>query len=169
MLRIDDTIPIVGHAVLHYTKPDGKVGWVRTIRNGVTIEGCNWILNTEFRGGPQSTTIYAGLINNASYSSVSPNDQHASHPGWTELASITVATRPIWVPQPASGGILGTLTAPSFTFTANGFIRGAFLSNIAAVGSTAAGILYNTAVAIAPLAVASGGTLNISFNVRIGG
>jgi hypothetical protein len=167
-MQFQELVPIIGHAVLHYTKPDGTIGWVRTVRNGVTIEGCNWILETVFRGGTQSPLIYAGLVNSAAYSAVNSLDTHALHAGWTEFSGLLSATRPIWTPAAAVGGLMGTTAAASFSIAADGFIRGVFLSNISAVGSTAPGILYNTAINVTPLAVANGGILAVTFAARIG-
>lgn len=167
MLWIDE-VPVVGHAVLLYTKPNGEFGWTKTIRNGVTVEGCNWLLETVFRGGPPAAIIYSGLISQASYSTTSANDTHASHSGWTEWSSLTLSTRPQWTPAAPVGGLMGTAVAAHYSFTSDGFIRGAFLSTIPTVGSTASGILYNTAIAVAPLEVDNGGTLDVSYSVRLG-
>jgi len=160
----------VNHAQLVYRHPDGRLGWFRTIPNKVTIEAVNWLATTGFQGGPQATSIYAMLIASSGYLSSDENDTHASHPGWSEWVALTPATRPIWQPSAANGGTLGTLFPATFTFTGDGFIKGTGLTTVATVGSLAGGvgnILYNTAIATTPLAVATGGTLDVSFVLRL--
>lgn len=160
-------VPLSGSAVYFYRRPDGTHGWTRHARNGVTTEGCNWLLETCFRALPQSSLIYAGLITEAGFVTQAVTDTHASHPGWSEWTAINVATRPTWTATPPTGGVIGTLAPASFTITTAGEIRGAFLSTVAAVGSVAAGVLYNTAIAISPMAVEVGGVLDVFFTVRI--
>lgn len=160
--------PLAGLAILYYQRPDGSHGWTCTVRNGVKIEGCNWLLNTYFRNGPVSPLIYAGLVANAGYVSQSVTDRHDSHSGWNEWAALNSPTRPVWTPGAANGGLMGTSNPARFVFTSAGSIRGAFLSTISQVGSVAAGVLYNTAITRAGLAVEDGGQLDVTFAVRLG-
>lgn len=157
-----------GRAVLRYIRPDGRHGWTRWLPNGVTTSGVNWLLEVGFRGGTQSSALYCGLISNAGFSAVDISDTHTSHAGWSEWTGILQATRPAWVPQPANGGLMGTLAASQFDITADGTIRGCFLSTIDVLGSVAAGTLYNTVAAVAGLPVEIGGTLSVRPSVRIG-
>lgn len=161
-------VPITGHAVLMYRRPDGSIGWTRTLRNAVTTEGCNWLLTTNFLGGSVAAAIYGGLIDGAGYTGVNAADTHQSHPGWSEYAALDSLTRPIWTASAANAGLLGTVVPCRFNFTAAGSIQGAFLATVADVGSVAAGTLYNTVVSLTPFDVEAGGQLDVSFAVRLG-
>jgi hypothetical protein len=158
---------VSGYAAVCYWNPDGSIGWTGIWQNGVTTEGVNFLLNTGFLGLPQPATIYALLIDQGGYSAVNVADQHNSHPGWNEWAGISNPTRPVWSPAAANGGLMGTGTPARFFISADGQIIGASLTTISGIGSLAAGVLYNTAVAIDPLDVANGGTLDVSFAVRL--
>lgn len=162
-------IKFSGHAVFAYRRPDGSHGWNRIVRNGVTMAGVTWLLETNFRLGPPSVNVYAGLIAELGFTGVdNTNDTHASHPGWVEWTSLASAVRPVWLASPANGGLLGTLTPATFNITSDGFIRGAFLTTGANVGSTDPSfVLYNTVVALAGLEVEAGGSLDVSFAVRL--
>lgn len=162
-------IAIRGRALMHYFKPDGTHGWRVNVPNMVTYQGCNWLLDVAFRAATQSPTIYLGLITNNLYSSVVNTDTLASHPGWSEWTALAAGTRPAFaVATGANGGLLTGSTPSTFNLTADGQIRGCFLTTAAAVGSTSGGILYNTVVALTGLTVASGGTLQVTPFVRIG-
>lgn len=158
---------ISGHAAVCYWNPDGSIGWTGLWQNGVTYEGVNWLLNTAFEGLPQPAAIYGLLIDQGGYTGVDPLDTHSSHPGWSEYAGISNPTRPIWTPSAPSAGLMGTGTSARFYISADGQIRGASLTTISGIGSLAAGVLYNTAVAVAAYDVASGGVLDVSFSVRL--
>lgn len=62
----------------------------------------------------------------------------------------------------------GLLDSPNVTFsiTASGTVRGAFLASQQATGSSSGPTLYCTAVADAGVAVVSGGTLTFSYKLR---
>mgnify|MGYP006946113478 CR=1 FL=1 len=161
-------VPITGHAVLVYRRPDGSFGWTRTLRNGVTVQGCDWLLTTGFLGGTVPAAIYGGLIDGSGFTAVSGSDTHMSHPGWSEYAALDSLTRPLWTPLPANGGLLGTQVPARFIFSADGSVKGAFLTTVADVGSVAAGTLYNTVEAATAFDVEAGGQLDVSFAVRLG-
>lgn len=160
---------VTGNADLQYWNPDGSKGWRASISNGVTYEGINYLWEAGIRSGFQGSGFRAGLITTAAYIQVSRNDTHDSHPGWGEWTALLSATRPLWTPLPANGGLLGTLTPAHFDFTSAGQIIGAFLSTISVVGSTSPGVLYNTAVAFTGYDVVSGGSLDVSFGLNLAG
>ncbi len=62
---------------------------------------------------------------------------------------------------------MGTSVAARFYIAGDGQIRGAFLTTVPTVGSVSSGVLYNTAVAAAGYDVSNGGTLDVSFAVRL--
>lgn len=165
---MNSILSIEGLAILAYRRPDGSFGWKRVARNGVTMGGVDWLQESGFRAGAQAVNIYAGLINESGFTGIdNTNDTHASHPGWVEWTSLASLTRPTWVASAPNGGLLGTSSPAVFSISADGQIRGAFLTTIANVGSVAAGVLYNTAVLLAGLDVEAGGTIDVSFAVRL--
>lgn len=160
--------PVAGAFVLEYRHPGGRRGWMQSLRNGVTIQGCNWLLDTGFLGIPQVQPVRCGLIAEAGFTGVDPTDTHDLHPGWTEQSGYS-GSRPVWIPDVAASGQLGTGAAATFTFTADGTLKGVFLADVATVGSvSSAGVLYNTAYVISALPFSNGGTLDVSFIARLG-
>lgn len=161
-------LQLSGKASFRYFNPDGTLGWVCHRSNAVTLQGVDWLLNVNFNGLAPSPASYVGLINDAGFVESLQSDTHASHPGWSEWTGISSPTRPAWIPQAANGGLMGTSSASIFNITANGTLRGCFLSTIDAVGSLAAGYLYNTVITLAGLSVSSGGVLYVTPSVRLG-
>lgn len=161
-------LSLSGSASLRYTRPDGTPGWRVNLPNSVTDEGIDWLLNVGFAGLAQSPQLYLGVIDEAGYTGVDPSDTHTSHPGWSEWTAVASVNRPIWIPMAANGGLMGTVSPTIVNITADGQIRGCFLTTVIGVGSVAAGVLYNTVIALAGLDVESGGTLEITPSVRLG-
>lgn len=158
-----------GRALLWYWKPDGTHGWRVNVPNMVTYEGCNWLLNVNFRGTIPSPVIYLGIITNTLYTGVANTDTYASHPGWSEWTALSSATRPSFlVTAPANGGLLTGSSPSTLNITADGQVRGCFLSTASGVGTITGGILYNTVVALTGLTVENGGVLQVTPSIRIG-
>ena len=158
-----------GHFVLWCRSPQGKLQWKVGFHNGVTTAGCNGVLNAGFNAGTPSATWYVGLISNASYTGVASGDTHAAHAGWTEWTTYSGSNRPTWLPGPATGGVLSTPVPFTWSITGAGAIRGAFLANVAAVGSVSpSGLLYCTAVMASGKAVNPGDTIHGTYILTIG-
>lgn len=141
----------------------GQVRWRDATPNGPTLEGLNEFLNRNFRAQPQ-TAWYFGLIDQSGYTGLSPADTHVSHPGWAEWASYS-GSRPAWSPQPAAGGVMGTLTGSAWVMTANGQLRGGFLASRAATGTGVGAVIYCTAVRTTPRTVSIGDTITATYAV----
>lgn len=149
--------------------PDGTVAWARRFPNGATLEGLTHILATEFGGGAQITTWYIAPINNADFEELSEDDTAASHAGWTEFADYSQATRQEWVEGTPAGGILASQTVASFTITAPGTLRGAFLASSSTKSGTA-GVLWATGeLAGEPEAVSIGQVVQIRYTIIAAG
>lgn len=161
-----------GEFLLSYTQPDRKGGWVRQFANGVTNAGVNYLLNGGFRGGARSPTWYVGLINDAGFSTLALADTLALHPGWPEfpyflVGSVPTQTRPPWNPLPENAGLMASATASVGSITQTGTIRGAFLCNVASGIGSGTSVLYATGTMDAGLAVAAGGSLSVTYAVRL--
>ena len=147
-----------------------KRDWAFFVRNGVTTEGVNYLLNAGFRGGAVQPNWYLGLIDNAGFSLLDPGDTHASHTGWGEYTGIFLSSRPAWnILTAASGGILASSSPSIFQITANGSVRGALVASQMAVGTGAGAVLYSTGAMSAGMSVSAGGTLSVTYSGQLRG
>lgn len=140
--------------------------WDITVPNGPTYEGVNYILNTGYRGGTQSSQWYIGLIDANGFTTPSASDTHASHP-WGEWLGVYLSQRGLWAPTAAASGQMPYSAVTAISITANGSIQGAFLANRQATGLATGSILYSTAPASTGLAVTAGGTVLAGYKVRL--
>lgn len=155
---------IGGEFRLEYRHPT-KPGWIRVLRNGVTTEGLNAILERMFRGQGGTHPWYIGLIDEAGFSAVAATDTHASHPGWVEWASLVGPFRRAWDSMLANGGRMASGSATLFAITGSGSIRGALLGSSPNIGPSPGHTLYSTAVADEGLAVESPGALFVTYTL----
>jgi hypothetical protein len=92
------------------------------VRNIVTSEGLNNLLDVHFAAGTQISTWYIILWEN-DYTPVA-GDTYATH-GWTETQSYDETTRPVWSPGTiASGSVDNSASKATFTFNASKTIYG---------------------------------------------
>lgn len=143
----------------------GRLVWESVLRNGVSTQGANYLLDTAFRGQPQVTAWKVGVVSNSGYAAVDRADTANAHSGWIEFTSILGGTRPAWSPAAATGGSMVSAAAAIIQVTANGTVRGLFLASAAAVGATS-GTLYCTAVASTGLAVTAGGSIAYTYGIQ---
>lgn len=95
------------------------------VRNIVTTEGLNSLLNIMFKSGTQITAWYVVLYEN-DYTPVA-GDTYAS-PGWTETTTYDETTRPQWVGGTvAAGSVDNSASKATFTFNASKTIYGGAL------------------------------------------
>ena len=129
---------------LECLKPDGGVRWTEDIRNLVTYQGIDNLLNSYFKGVNYTAQFYVGLI--ASGGEVAKSDTSANHPGWEEFVDYTGAGRPALTLGPTQAQLIDNTTSRStFELNANGVVSGAFLSTSSAKGGTG-GTLYSEAL-----------------------
>lgn len=148
--------------------PDGTVavnGEWRPFNNGTTTLGLNYLLNTGFRGTAQSSSWYAGLINETGFTALAAADTSASHAGWTEITAYS-GNRPAWAPAAASSGSVAVASALSFTATSSIDVRGAFLAN-SNTKSSAVDLIYSTAVESTFRTIAISGTYQLYYTVTL--
>lgn len=124
--------------------PDGRRVNPQRFKNGCTIPGLNYLLDTGFGAGTPDTTWFILVISDASYTSgPASTDTLASHPGWTEWTDYS-GNRPAWtIAAAAAGQVTNSASAASITMTATGTIRGL---GLAGVNSGSSGVLYSTGV-----------------------
>lgn len=161
--------PVAGVFDFWYRDPKSrKRDWGFYVTNGVTTEGVNYLLNTNFRAGTQQPLWFLGLIDNAGFSLLDPGDTHASHTGWGEYTGIFLSSRPNWnVVTAANGGILASSSPSIFSITANGSVRGALVASRQLVGVGAGAVLYSTGAMSAGMSVSAGGTLSVTYSGQL--
>ena len=118
---------------------DGRLIGVYEFPNGITNEGKDQILNTQFDAATQIATWYLGLIDNASFTALAAADTYdeinQAGNGWDEFSDYTdpgngdsATTRPVWNPDAAASQTITNGTVVVFDITATGTIKGLFLA-----------------------------------------
>jgi len=117
---------------------DGKLIDVYEFPNGITNEGKDQLLNTQFDAATQITTWYLGLIDDDSFTALADTDTYdeidQAGNGWDEFTDYTDAgngdsttTRPVWNPDAAASQSISNGTVVVFDITATGTVEGLFL------------------------------------------
>lgn len=161
--------------VEHYDK-DGNLKGIYNIKNGVTRQGRDYMLDAAFSGGTPITAWYIGLINgDGSFANVDEDDTYAVHNGtggtgtWTELHSIySETTRPAWSESGPSNQSLTNNSPVTFTITAGGTVRGIFICSNNTKGDLAASgaKLWSTSLFTSPVTVSNGDSLKITYTIN---
>jgi len=118
---------------------DGKLIGEYEFPNGITNEGKDQLLDTQFDAATQITTWYLGLIDNANFTALAAADTYdeidQAGNGWDEFADYTdpgngdsATTRPVWAPDAAASQTITNGTVVVFDITATGTIKGLFLA-----------------------------------------
>ncbi len=117
---------------------DGRLIGEYEFPNGITDEGKDQILNTQFDAATQITAWYLGLIDNANFTALAAADTYdnidQAGNGWDEFSDYTdpgngdsATTRPVWNPDAAASQTITNGTVVVFDITATGTIKGLFL------------------------------------------
>jgi hypothetical protein len=150
--------------VEHWNK-DGELLGTYDVPNGITDEGMNHILETEFHGGTPITTWYIGLVDNASFSAFANADVMNSHAGWIEYTGYSNSTRVAWTPGSAASRSITNASTDDFNINVNSqTIKGIFITEGSAKGGTT-GKLWSTAAFGSTVPVNSGDVLKITYTV----
>lgn len=120
---------------------NGKVIDQEVVRNIVTTEGLNNLIDVYFKAGTQIASWYVALFE-SDYTPLA-TDTYAA-PGWTETTAYDELTRPQWVGGTVSAGSCdNSASKATFTFNASKTIYGGALvgggSNPTQKGNTAGG------------------------------
>ena len=133
---------------------DGNEKWRESVRNLVTTEGKNDLIDKYFKGSAYTAAWYLGLKGTGSPVA---GDTLASHGGWSEINPYTGNRPAITFGTTASGS--NTATAVSFPITATATVYGAFITS---VNSGTSGKLYSATDFSVARSVASGDTVNVT-------
>ena len=118
---------------------DGRLIGVYEFPNGITDEGKDQLLDTQFDAATQITTWYLGLVDNANFTALAAADTYdeinQAGNGWDEFSDYTdpgngdsATTRPVWNPDAAASQTITNGTVVVFDITATGTIKGLFLA-----------------------------------------
>ena len=138
---------------------DGNLKWSELIKNLVTTEGKNDILDKYFKGSAYTAAWYLGLKGTGS---AAAGDTLASHSGWSEVTPYSGNRPAITFGTTSSGS--NTATAVSYSINATATVAGAFLSS---VNTGTSGKLYSAGDFAASRSVVSGDTLNVTPTVSV--
>lgn len=146
-------------------KPSGKLRWHALLRNGVTFEGLNHLLDRGFRG-ITSASWYTGLIAAGGFSAVDEDDTAALHAGWTEWTGVSGGNRQLLTWSAAAGGLKSSVGSVAMVMSSTGLIRGCFMQSSLPVGN-ATGVLYSTAVLEDDYDVEVADTIYLNYGARL--
>jgi len=118
---------------------DGRLIGEYEFPNGITNEGKDQLLDTQFDAATQITTWYLGLVDNANFTALAAADTYdeidQAGNGWDEFTDYTdlgngdsATTRPVWNPDAAASQTITNGTVVVFDITATGTIKGLFLA-----------------------------------------
>lgn len=150
--------------------PEGKLRWHQVVKNGVTNQGLNKILNVMFQSATQITTWYLDLT--ATGATYAVGDTYASHAGWTYTTSTnyTQATRPTWGPAASTAQSSTNSSTVDFTMNATCTINGIAVvagSSTKADSASGSGVLWATgAFPGGEQAVVAADSLKITYTVN---
>jgi len=119
--------------------PDGSFKWEDIIRNTITAEGINYILDAGFHSGTPiaETSWFIGVISTSS-PTILDGDTMASHSGWTEQQSYDEATRTAWGHGPPASKVVTNASPVIYTGSSGGPypFNGLFLTSDNTKGGT---------------------------------
>lgn len=126
-----ERMSLTGVYTARYYENGAKL-WTRKFPNLVATLGKDFALDTVLAGSAYSITgPFMGLITSASFTSVNAADTMTSHAGWEEGGGTNgpayTGNRATIAFNAASGGTKASSSSASFTFSAGGVIKGAFL------------------------------------------
>lgn len=142
-----------------------------TAPNGITTLAKSALFNAFFKNGTRWTNWYVGLMDAFTYVTILPTDSMVSHSGWTEfLPYVTFddiyGPRIAWGQGTASGGQITNSAQIVFKFTNNGSVIGIFVSTDQVKEHwEPTGMLWSTALFAAPLSVADGDQLRVTYTI----
>lgn len=115
---------------------DGDLKWEDENHNLVVNAGLQYMCGTALTSVTQITTWYIGLYGAFASNTPAATDTMASHPGWTEIAPYSNATRPVCTFATATTAnpsvATNTASVASFNINATATVGGAFLASSSA-------------------------------------
>jgi hypothetical protein len=115
------------------------------IKNAISDEGINYLLDAGFNAVAALNPWYIGLIDSTGFTAIAGTDTMASHAGWAELTAYSNATRPTWTSGSAATRVITNATAVDFTMNATNTVKGLFITSNNVKGGTT-GKLWSAAL-----------------------
>ena len=100
----DNSISVTNYYHVECIDSEGNLKWEETIKNLVTTEGLNYILDAGFDSATQITSWYVGLKNTGAPAAGDAASALPSVGAWTEYEDYDAATRPALVLGAAVAG-----------------------------------------------------------------
>jgi len=139
---MQENVHFGGRFILECYDPEGKLKWVNISKNGITTQGLNHILNTEFNLGSVVSTWYCGLV---STNTAFVSTMTYAAPTFTESSNYSEANRPTYTEASSAAALItNSSNKAAFTMSASTSIFGAalFSANVKADTATTGGILF---------------------------
>ena len=149
---------------------EGSVVFDETIKNNVTINGINSMLNTMFLEEAQKSAWYLGLIDSVGFSNVDVTDTMSSHVGWGEFTTYSELVRQLFIPNSSTVGKLVSSTVSQFTIgtvATNSTLEGLFVTDSSAKGGTT-GFLWATALFTSVADIKTGDIFRTTYTLNLG-
>ena len=137
----------------------GRLKWVEDVKNLVTTEGGNDLIDKYFKGSAYTAAWYLML---AGVGTKAIGDTLASHAAWAEVTPYA-GTRPA-ITFGTTSAKSNTATVVAYTINATATVAGAA---IVSVNTGTAGKLYSVSDFAAARSVVSGDTLNVTPTVSV--
>lgn len=165
---------IAGFFTVECRDKDGNLKWTDTIKNLVTTQGKNFLLDNGLAGTAYTATFYIGLISSVTFTSVAAGDTAAQINGtnaWKEAGVLNAPTytgpRKTTVWAAASGGSKALSAALSFAITGTGIVKGCLMATTNTIDGTT-GSLYSAGLfSGGDKPVISSDILNISYTALL--
>ena len=157
-MNVSEVIALENYYAIECHGPDGQLKWRETIKNLVTTEGLNDILNKYLKGSTYTADWYVGLTDGTP--TAAAGDTLASHAGWVEVTSYTGNRQALTLGTVSGGSVDNTASKATFPITGTVTIGGAF---VASVATGTSGVLYGVgAFTGGDKAASSGDSLTVS-------
>lgn len=163
-MKLADKMKLRGSVIVEHFRKGKLIDKIRC-RNGIVDQGLNDLLDNHFNAGTQITPWHIGLIDNAGFTAIADTDTHAAHGGWSENTDYTEATRPTWGNDAPAARQITNTTPVDFSINASAAIKGIFVAEESAKGSSSATILWATALFGSVLNVVIGDTLRVTYTL----
>lgn len=145
---------------------DGEHKWEETIKNLVTTEGLNYLLDSGFDSGTQLTTWYVGLKDTGAPAAADAAATLGVSPSaWTEYTEYSEATRPALTLGTVTGGSIDNVgNVATFTITSPApDVYGVFIVDDNTIGGQSpATVLYGVGDFTTAKVVDPNDTLNVT-------